>query len=34
MAEAAPRMLLHASALSVPHPVDGRTMGFESPVPF
>ena len=32
--EAAPRMLLHASALRVPHPVDGREMAFESPVPF
>jgi tRNA pseudouridine32 synthase/23S rRNA pseudouridine746 synthase len=31
---AAPRMLLHASALTVPHPVDGRAMSFTSPVPF
>jgi tRNA pseudouridine32 synthase/23S rRNA pseudouridine746 synthase len=32
--EAAPRMLLHASALTVPHPVDGRAMSFTSPTPF
>jgi len=32
--DAAPRMLLHASALTVPHPVDGRAMAFDSPAPF
>ena len=31
---AGPRLLLHAQALQVPHPADGRAMHFESPVPF
>jgi tRNA pseudouridine32 synthase / 23S rRNA pseudouridine746 synthase len=31
---AAPRLLLHAFALSLPHPHDGRVMAFASPVPF
>ena len=30
----APRLLLHASVLACVHPADGRTMRFESPVPF
>lgn len=30
---AGPRLLLHASALTLPHPADGRPMRFESPVP-
>lgn len=31
---AGPRLLLHAHALQVPHPQDGRPMAFESPLPF
>jgi tRNA pseudouridine32 synthase/23S rRNA pseudouridine746 synthase len=31
---AGPRLLLHAQALELPHPEDGRTMRFESPAPF
>lgn len=31
---AGPRLLLHARALQVPHPQDGRLMDFESPLPF
>jgi tRNA pseudouridine32 synthase / 23S rRNA pseudouridine746 synthase len=31
---AAPRLLLHACALSLPHPRDGRTLDLKSPVPF
>lgn len=30
----APRLLLHASLLELPHPASGVTMGFESPAPF
>ena len=30
----APRLLLHAAALSVAHPDDGRRASFDSPVPF
>jgi tRNA pseudouridine32 synthase/23S rRNA pseudouridine746 synthase len=29
-----PRLLLHAERLSLPHPVSGETMDFQSPVPF
>ncbi len=31
---AGPRLLLHARALTLPHPEDGRPMHFECPVPF
>lgn len=31
---AAPRLLLHASALAFAHPADARPLRFESPVPF
>lgn len=31
---AGPRLLLHACALTLPHPADGRPVHFESPVPF
>lgn len=31
---AAPRLMLHASALSLAHPVDGRSLNFASPMPF
>lgn len=31
---AGPRLLLHAQALDLPHPADGRPMHFDSPVPF
>lgn len=31
---AAPRLMLHASALSLTHPSDGRLLNFSSPVPF
>jgi tRNA pseudouridine32 synthase/23S rRNA pseudouridine746 synthase len=31
---AGPRLLLHASALSLPHPYDGRPVAFESRAPF
>ena len=30
----APRLLLHAQSLALPHPVDGRPMRFHSPAPF
>jgi tRNA pseudouridine32 synthase/23S rRNA pseudouridine746 synthase len=30
----APRLLLHASRLALAHPLDGRRLAFESPVPF
>ena len=30
----APRLMLHASALSLPHPDDGRALNFSSSVPF
>ena len=30
----APRLMLHASALSFAHPHDGRLLSFSSPVPF
>ncbi|GHD55453.1 RluA family pseudouridine synthase [Jeongeupia chitinilytica] len=30
----APRLLLHAEALTLPHPDDGRPMVFDSPAPF
>ncbi len=33
-AAAAPRLLLHASALALAHPLDARPMRFESPIPF
>lgn len=29
-----PRLLLHAERLSLPHPVSGETMSFQSPTPF
>ena len=29
-----PRLLLHATALALAHPLDGCAMGFESPTPF
>ncbi len=32
--EPATRMLLHATALALPHPEDGRLLEFASPVPF
>lgn len=31
---AAPRLLLHAAGLAFAHPLDGRALAFESPVPF
>jgi tRNA pseudouridine32 synthase / 23S rRNA pseudouridine746 synthase len=31
---AAPRLLLHACRLSLPHPLSGTVLGFESPAPF
>jgi tRNA pseudouridine32 synthase/23S rRNA pseudouridine746 synthase len=31
---AAGRLLLHAAALTLPHPADGRTLDFSAPVPF
>lgn len=31
---AAPRLMLHASELSLPHPADARPMNFSSPAPF
>ena len=31
---AAPRLMLHASALCLAHPLDGRVLNFSSPVPF
>ena len=31
---AAPRLMLHACALSLPHPQDGRVLNFSSQVPF
>ena len=31
---AAQRLLLHAAALTLPHPADGRVSSFEAPVPF
>lgn len=34
LAQAAPRLLLHACALAFAHPADGRRLRFESPVPF
>ena len=30
----APRLLLHAQSLQLPHPVDGRELRFHSPAPF
>ncbi|AOY01709.1 RluA family pseudouridine synthase [Jeongeupia sp. USM3] len=33
-AERAPRLLLHAQSLVLPHPDDGRLIEFESPAPF
>ncbi|MGA1327459.1 MAG: RluA family pseudouridine synthase [Rubrivivax sp.] len=33
-APSAPRMCLHATALSLPHPLDGRRVDFCSPAPF
>jgi tRNA pseudouridine32 synthase/23S rRNA pseudouridine746 synthase len=30
----APRLLLHAQSLALPHPVDGRPLRFHSPAPF
>ncbi len=33
-ARAADRLLLHASALRLVHPIDARALGFTSPVPF
>ncbi|MFT3720617.1 pseudouridine synthase [Pseudorhodoferax sp.] len=30
----APRLLLHACALALAHPLDGRALAFESPAPF
>ena len=33
-ARIAPRLLLHASALTLPHPDDGRALNFSSPAPF
>lgn len=32
--EAAPRLMLHASKLTLQHPTSGEVMDFESPVPF
>ncbi len=32
--EAAPRLLLHACGIELPHPVSGELLRFESPVPF
>jgi tRNA pseudouridine32 synthase/23S rRNA pseudouridine746 synthase len=29
-----PRLLLHAQSLSLPHPIGGQTLHFESPCPF
>lgn len=29
-----PRLLLHASELALPHPLDGRALGWTSPAPF
>jgi tRNA pseudouridine32 synthase/23S rRNA pseudouridine746 synthase len=34
IAAAAPRLLLHASDLSLPHPEGGRPMAFHLPPPF
>jgi len=34
VAAAAPRLLLHASDLALPHPVDGRRVAFHSPTTF
>ena len=34
IAQAAPRLLLHACALAFAHPADGRALRFESPAPF
>ena len=31
---ASPRLLLHASTLTLPHPVQGQTLQFSSPAPF
>ena len=33
-ARAAPRLMLHACALGLPHPQDGRVLNFSSPAPF
>lgn len=30
----APRLMLHASALTIPHPIDGRALNFSSAAPF
>jgi tRNA pseudouridine32 synthase/23S rRNA pseudouridine746 synthase len=30
----APRLMLHASALTIPHPLDARPLNFVSAVPF
>ena len=32
--DAAPRLMLHASALQLAHPVDGRLLAWSSPAPF
>jgi len=32
--EAAPRLLLHACAIELPHPVSGASLRFEAPAPF
>ena len=32
--DAAPRLLLHACAIELPHPVTGERLRFESPAPF
>jgi 23S rRNA pseudouridine1911/1915/1917 synthase len=31
--DAAPRLMLHAWRLAFPHPVTGKTVSFEAPVP-
>ena len=31
---AAPRLLLHACAITLPHPVTAQTLSFTSPAPF
>jgi len=34
VAEASPRLLLHANALQLAHPATGEPLAFASPVPF
>ena len=34
LAHGAPRMLLHAAELSLPHPVGGELLRWQAPVPF